>query len=102
MLSLEQLLEWWKVDEDNTGLEEWDKCTDVPGVFTIYLVSRLNRQYNLTIDISTSSWEVTSASLWLQKEGEFGMRHVRAIRADSPNINVRLMEWSRHPENPGD
>ena len=98
MLPLERFLGWWDIDEEDTGLEDHDDCTDVPDTFTIYLTFKKDPQYYLTISLSTRTWKFENVMLWFQKEGEYGMRPLQSMGSGVTDLNQQLEDWIIHTE----
>jgi hypothetical protein len=97
MISLKQMLDYgWDIDEEDTCLEEWDE--DVPAAFGVYLNYKKDRQYWITLSISTREWTLTNAALWFQPEGELGMRILRTSSTASPGFDSRFIGWLHKPE----
>jgi hypothetical protein len=98
MLPLEKILGYWEIEEDSSGLEEWDDCTDVPESLDVHLLFRKDPQYQMTISVSTKDWKFRDVMLWFQKEGEIGMRPLRSMGSGVTDLNQQLEDWIIHPE----
>ena len=105
MLSIQRILDWWELDDENTGLEDWENNDmDSPGIpypetFSIYFNHKRYPQYTLMISISLSTWKLASADLWFSKTGEMGLSPVAYLRSDDPDeVGKKIDEWTKNPE----
>lgn len=99
MISLTHMLGYgWDIDEEDVNLEGWDECNDTPEFFTIHLNNKGDRQYWITLSISTNDWTLTNIALWFQPKGDLKMTLLKTALVSSPSLESRFMGWLAHPE----
>jgi hypothetical protein len=101
MIPMEKIFRWWDFTFENSeesSVDSYDEDTGAPDEFDIYMTSRQNPEYCLTISVSLIEWRVWGIGLGHRPVGDTGIWGVAHTDPDNPDLEELLKDWANNPE----